>query len=142
MLNVLRDSFKRTPYLKIVLAAVAVSLVLFLGSFFVGGQSSGGRPNWVARVNDTSIPEWRFREVARRLDTEYRELFGQNYEQIKPQLQIRRQVEELLAVTSPERLGTSLSRNLPLTALALERLHVDLHAARLVRLIRDPAPIR
>jgi len=96
MLNVLRDSFKTTPYLKIILGLVAVSLVLFLGSFFVGDQSSGARGNWVARVNDAPIPEWRFREMARQIDQNYRELFGQNYEQIKPQLQIRRRALETL----------------------------------------------
>jgi peptidyl-prolyl cis-trans isomerase D len=110
MLNVLRDSFKRTPYLKIVLAVVAVSLVLFLGSFFVGDQSGGGGGDWVARVNGANIPEWRFREVARNLDGYYRDLFGQNYEQIKEQLQIRRQaldalIEKEVILQDAQRIG-------------------------------------
>jgi peptidyl-prolyl cis-trans isomerase D len=96
MLNVLRSSIKESFYLKWVLVLVGVGLVAYLGSYFVGDQSAGGRTDWVARVNGAEIPSWRFREVARNMDEYYRNLFGESYEQIKPQLQIRRQAIEVL----------------------------------------------
>ncbi len=96
MLNVLRQSFKEKPYLRWVLGLVAVSMVLYLGSFFVGDQGSAGQSNWVARVNGAEIPDWRFREIAQKIDDYYRNLFGEDYEQLKPQLQIRRQAIDAL----------------------------------------------
>lgn len=110
MLNVLRSSIKETPYLKWVLLLVGVGLIAYLGNYFVGNGSAGGRSDWVARVNGVAIPQWRFREVARNLDQYYRNLFGTNYDQIKPQLQISRQalqalVEKELILQDARRLG-------------------------------------
>jgi peptidyl-prolyl cis-trans isomerase D len=114
MLNVLRDSFKNSPYLKWVLIAVGVAMVLSLGSYFVGNGGAPASSAWVARVNGEEIPEWRFREVARNMDGYYRELFGANYEQLKPQLQIRRQalealIEKELILQDAQRMGLGAS---------------------------------
>ncbi len=46
MLNVLRESFKRGPYLKWVLIAVGVSLVFYLGNYFIGGTPGADRNSW------------------------------------------------------------------------------------------------
>jgi peptidyl-prolyl cis-trans isomerase D len=110
MLNVLRSSIKETPYLKWVLIVVGLGMVAYLGNYFVGNRSAGGRSDWVARVNGVPISQWRFREVARNLDDYYRNLFGANYEDIKPQLQISRQavaalVETELILQDARRLG-------------------------------------
>lgn len=96
MLNVLRSSIKETPYLKWVLILVGIGMIAYLGNYFVGSKSTGRRSDWVVRVNGVDIPQWRFRDVARNLDQYYRNLFGENYEQIKPQLQIPRQAVEAL----------------------------------------------
>jgi peptidyl-prolyl cis-trans isomerase D len=96
MLNVLRDSFKEGKFLKLVLVAVGVSLVAFLGSYFVGDSGGVAARDWVAQVNGEPIPEWQFRQEARRLDERYSQMFGDSYEQIKPQLQIRLQAFEKL----------------------------------------------
>jgi peptidyl-prolyl cis-trans isomerase D len=110
MLNVLRSSIKETPYLKWVLLLVGVGLIAYLGNYFVGNGSAGVSSDWVVRVNGVAIPQWRFREVARNLDQYYRNLFGANYEQIKPQLQIPRQalqalIDKELILQDARRLG-------------------------------------
>jgi peptidyl-prolyl cis-trans isomerase D len=114
MLNVLRESFKETPYLKWVLAIVGIGLVAYLGNYFMDSGSSAARSDWIARVNGTEIPEWRFRQRAQQTDEYYRNLFGENYEQLKERLQIRRQtlnalVEEQVVLQDAERLGLECS---------------------------------
>jgi len=114
MLNVLRESFKNTPYLKWVLIATGAGLIAYLGNYFVGNDATQGSSAWIARVNGAEIPEWRFREVARNMDGYYRELFGENYEQLKPQLQIRRQalealIEKELILQDAQRMGLAAS---------------------------------
>ena len=83
MLNVLRDSFKQGPWLKGILIAVAASLVLYLGSFFVGDQGGSAQNNWVARFDGAEVSERSFREAARNLDQNYRDLLGANFEQFR-----------------------------------------------------------
>jgi len=114
MLNLLRSSVKNSPYLKWILMAVGVGLIAYLGNYFVGNDPAQTRTDWVARVNESDIPGWRVREVARNLDQYYRDLFGANYDQIKPQLQIPRQageslIEKELVLQDARRLGLGTS---------------------------------
>ena len=96
MLNVLRENFKKTPYLKWILGLVAVGLVLYLGDFFAGGSGSARQGQWAARVGGQEIPTRKFLETARRIDQRYRELFGSNYERIREQVQIPEQALQQL----------------------------------------------
>src|SRR6266540_3933811 len=57
------------------------------------------------------------------------------------QLLVARAVIELLAVGPPSRLDASGGGHLPFASRAGEVLNVDLGAARLVRLVGDPAPV-
>ena len=87
MLNVLRESFKKTPYLKWILIIVGASLVLYLGNVFTDGSGTGNI-DWVARVNGAEVSERSFREAARNLDQRYRELLGASFDQFRDQLTI------------------------------------------------------
>ena len=94
MLNVMRENLK---HLKWVLWIVAVSMVLYLGVYFTGGSSRGGvDADWAARVDGTTITTREFLDVARRADEYYRKMFGAQYDQIKTQLQLGRQVIQQL----------------------------------------------
>jgi len=117
MLNVLRESFKKTRYLHWVLGLVGLGLVLYLGNYFVGdGGDTSGSGRWAARVNGVEIPDWRFRDAFRRLDEFYREQFGPNYAQFREQLGIREQaltsvVERELVLQNARALGLSASKS-------------------------------
>jgi peptidyl-prolyl cis-trans isomerase D len=86
----MRENLK---HLKWVLWVVAVSMVLYLGVYFTGGSSPGGASaDWAAKVDGTSIATREFMDVARRADEYYRKLFGAQYDQLKTQFQLGRQV--------------------------------------------------
>ena len=77
---------------------------------FVGDTGGVVRGSWVARVNGSEIPQTRFRDAATNLDQYYRQLFGTNYDQIRPQLGIRQQalqtvIEKELILQDASRLG-------------------------------------
>ncbi len=131
MLNVLRESFKHGPYLKWVLVAVAASLVLYLGSFFIGDTAGTGRIDWVARVDGAEVSERSFREAARNLDQSYRELLGPSFDQFRDQLTIgQRALNSLitreLVLQDARRMGLGSS---PADIAALVRNHPDLQDA-------------
>ncbi len=94
MLNVMRENLK---HLKWVLWIVAISMVLYLGVYFTGDSKQGGEDaDWAAKVDGRSIPTRQFLDVARRADEYYRKLFGAQYDQLRPQLQLGRQVVQQL----------------------------------------------
>ncbi len=110
MLNVLRENFRQAPYLKFVLLLVAAGLVLYLGSYFACEPGAIAEPDWAARVNGAAIPARRFLDTARTFDQYYRQMFGDNYEQIRPSLQIGRQaleglIEREVVLQDARRLG-------------------------------------
>lgn len=114
MLNVLRESFRNQPYLRIVLLVVAVSFVLALAG--VGYQSCGTQAStdWVARVNGRPIPEQRFVATARRIDQYFRDMLGASYEQARPSLRIPQQaieglIDQEVVRQDAERLGLTSS---------------------------------
>lgn len=123
MLNVLRESFKNTPYLKWILMLVGASLILYLGSYFVSG-SGPSQADWVARVNGVEIGQREFRDTARRIDQNYRQLFGSNYERFRDSLQITQQA-----------LGTVIDKEL--IRQDAERMGLETSAAELAEQIRN-----
>ena len=96
MLSTLRENFKNKPYLKVVLLGVAVGLVAYLGYYFFDPGQTAATADWAAKVNGLVIPGSLFRSEARNQDARYRQLFGEQYEQIRSQLQLGRQVVEQL----------------------------------------------
>lgn len=131
MLNVLRDSFKKTPYLKWILIIVGVSLVLYLGNVFTGDTAGPGRNDWVARVDGAEVSERSFREAARNLDQSYRDLLGASFEQFRDQLTIgQRALNSLitreLVLQDARRMGL---RSSPADIAELVRNHPELQDA-------------
>ncbi len=116
MLNVMRENLK---HLKWVLWIVAISMVLYLGVYFTSDsrQAGGVNADWAAKVDGTTITTRQFLDVARRADEYYRKMFGAQYEQIKGQLQLGRQVVQQLV---DDQVLLSESRKLGLEASASE----------------------
>jgi peptidyl-prolyl cis-trans isomerase D len=112
MLNVMRENLK---HLKWVLWIVAISMVLYLGVYFTGNSRRGGADaDWAAKVDGTPIPTRQFLEVARRADEYYRKMLGAQYDQVRPQLQLGRQViqqlvDERVVLAEARKLGLGAS---------------------------------
>lgn len=111
MLNVMRENLR---HLKWVLWAVAISLTLYLGSYFFDRGPRGRGGDWAARVDGTSISRLAFLQAARNTDRNYRELLGDQYETFKPQLQIGRQViqtliDQQIILAEADKLGLAAS---------------------------------
>ena len=113
MLNFMREN-KGHWILKVLLGLVAVSMVGYLGSYFFdyGGPQDTG--DWAARVNGEAIAVRAFTQEARRLDSGYRDMFGQQYEQLKGSLQLGTQavgslVERTIILKEAARLGLKAS---------------------------------
>ncbi len=112
MLNVFRDNLK---HLKWLLWIVAASLTLYLGAYCGRDQSGGGSgAEWAARVDGEVIPAAKFVESARRMDDYYRQLLGEQYDRMKPQLNLGRQaiqslVDERIQIQEARELGLEAS---------------------------------
>lgn len=113
MLNMMRENLR---HLKWVLIIVAASMVLYLGSMFEcrGGAQGPSGTGWAARIDGLEISEQSFLNAARNLDRYYRNLLGDGFEQMKPQLQIGRQalsglIQEALVIEDAYRLGLTIS---------------------------------
>ena len=107
MLNSIRNSLKFTKW---ILLLVIVSFVLFFGTSWWEGCGTTGGGDWVASVNGQVIRQAEWRQIARFLDSQYRQRLGENYElvrsQIDPSVQAREQlIDELLVTGDAERLG-------------------------------------
>lgn len=116
MLNFLRESLKTGAWPKIVLAAVAIGLIAYLGAYFSGDTTSRGEPNWAAQVNGEPISGREFLRTARNIDQQYRQIFGANYEQAKQQFQIGRQaiqrlIERELILQDAAKLGIGVTED-------------------------------
>jgi peptidyl-prolyl cis-trans isomerase D len=91
MLNKFRESLKESKVLHWVLGAVGVGLVAYLGFDFTNANQGGANPNaWVATVNGTEIPGDVFLRVAQNQDSFYRGIYGEQYDQIRAQMQLGR----------------------------------------------------
>lgn len=91
MLNVMRENLR---HLKWLLVVVALSMLLYLGYYFQGSGTASDA--WAARINGEPIPAQEFFAEARRENDRYRRLFGTQYEQVRKQLQVGRQVVQRL----------------------------------------------
>ena len=87
MLNVMREI--RTHWaLKALLILVALSMTAYLGYYFTDqSTSSMDSGDWVAMVADRPIATRDFQQFAQNLDRQYRSMFGDQYDQFKPQLE-------------------------------------------------------
>ncbi len=111
MLNVMRENLR---HLKWVLVLVAASMLLYLGYYFQD-PGTGSPDGWVARVNGEAISAQDFYNEARREDDRYRQLLGAQYDQIRQQLQLGRQVvqrlvDERIMLEEAHKLGLEASR--------------------------------
>ncbi len=114
MLNVLRDSFKTRPYLKFVLALVALAMVAYLADAFdISGRQSA---EWAARVNGKDIPAQQFLIALRNKTDQYRQMLGENFNQLTSRDQLANQtLEELIdfeiVIQDAKRLGLTAPRS-------------------------------
>ncbi len=122
MLNVFRENLR---HLKWILWLVALTFVIFFGTAWYLVDPSEARP-WIARVNGEQVSSSDWSDTARRLDEQYRRMFGQQYEQIRANIDVAMMAaEELvgdkLVVQDARRMGltvpdaelASFIRNLP-----------------------------
>jgi peptidyl-prolyl cis-trans isomerase D len=85
-------------------------MVLYLGVYFGGSRRDDVSGNWAARVDGVEIPTQQFISAARRTDEYYRQLFGSQYDQMRKQLQLGRQViqglvDQQIMVAEAKKLG-------------------------------------
>ncbi len=93
MLNVLRESFQGGTgrWIKIgLLLAVAVSMVAYLGGYFFGRDQAPGEGDWIARLDGKEISRAEYNDVGRRLEQQYQQMFGAQWEQFREQLNLPR----------------------------------------------------
>jgi peptidyl-prolyl cis-trans isomerase D len=93
---------------------VAIGLVAYLGAYFSCDTGAQRASAYAALVNGEEISVRTFQVHARRIDQNYRRLFGENYEQLKAQMRIGTQaiqslVEERLILQDAERLGLTVT---------------------------------
>ncbi|UCF67791.1 MAG: peptidyl-prolyl cis-trans isomerase [Acidobacteriota bacterium] len=111
MLNVLRENLR---YTKWILVAVALSFALFFGvDWWAPSGGRGGIP-WIAEVNGREIPVGVWQVQARRLEDQYRRMFGAQFEQMRGQLDLARSaaeglIQKELIVQDAERLGLNVT---------------------------------
>lgn len=112
MLNVFRENLKS---LKWVLWLVAISMILYLGAYFSCGPTGGGAGGgWAARIDGLEISRLELLNTARNLDQQYRQVFGQNYDQLRPSLQLGTRaldslIERQIILEDARKLGLSAS---------------------------------
>lgn len=98
MLDVFRSSLKHTKW---ILLVIVVSFVTCYGVAWwePGRQGKGGdQANWPAKVNGQEVSFNLWIEQARRLDEQYRRMFGGQYTQIRENLNLGRQAVDQLIV--------------------------------------------
>lgn len=115
MLDVFRSSLKHTKW---ILLLIVMSFVTCYGVTWwqpgQKGRSDNGGPSWPARVDGQEVPFTLWVEHARRLDEQYRRMFGGQYSQIRENLNLGRQaVDQLivrtLVLSDCRRLGLTVS---------------------------------
>jgi len=112
MLNTMRENLR---HLKWVLWIVAISMVLSMGYYFARRDPGGPGAGWAARVNGAEVGEREFLRAARNFDLYYRQLFGDNYADLRSQLRIgsiamQALIEERLVLQDAGRLGLKSSK--------------------------------
>lgn len=112
MLNVFRENLR---HLKWILWIVAITFVLFFGASWWLVDPSGGQGPWAAMVNGETISARDHQRIARRIDEQYRQAFGDQYEQFRDSLNIEQQAAEQLVqleliVQDARRMGLSVPK--------------------------------
>jgi len=98
MLNILRENLKQRSWPKWILGLVAVSMTLYLAAGVRGcdDENNPETGNWAAKLDGEPIPTQDFVKLARRMDQTYRQLFGQNYNDMRAQIRIGSQAMQML----------------------------------------------
>lgn len=109
MLNVFRENLR---HLKWILWLVAATFVVFFGTAWYLVDPAESRP-WVARVNGESISGVMWSETARRLDDQYRRMFGEQYATLRENFDVgmvaaEQLVSQKLVVQDARRMGLSV----------------------------------
>ena len=111
MLNMMRENLR---HLKVVLWLTAISMVLYLGAFFSCEDPQIQSGDWSIRIDGDTLPRTDLIGLAQMLDGNYRQAFGEQYEQLRANLRIGSQAVESLITTElvrrdAKRLGLSIS---------------------------------
>ena len=98
MLNTLRENLKQKSWPKWILLLVAASMTLYLAAGVRGcdDENAPDARNWAAKLDGEPIPTQDFIKLARRMDQTYRQLFGQNYNDMRSQVRVGSQAMQLL----------------------------------------------
>lgn len=113
MLNVMRE-IKGHWLLKAVLVVVALSMTLYLGAYFTDRGAAGGSGDWAAMVDGSPIDARDYIQATRNMDSYYRSILGDQYESLKPNLQLGQQslqrlVDKKIMLLEADRLGLQAS---------------------------------
>lgn len=105
MLNVFRDNLKSFKW---VMWVVAIAMVLSLGYYFQAGSSAAA--TWAVKVNGEQVSFNMFRYAAANLEGNWKQQFGDAYEQLKANLPLgsttaNQLVSQRLIVQDARRLG-------------------------------------
>jgi peptidyl-prolyl cis-trans isomerase D len=112
MLRQMRDGFR---YLKWLLVIIIFMFIWWAFATWGGGASRGRRDeSWAAMVNGVAIPVEEFQLAARRLDSMYQSMFGEQYAQQRAMARIGQQaigslVEQELVFQEAQRQGITVT---------------------------------
>ena len=115
MLSALRRN-AQSWVIKMLLAVVAVSFVIGFGAFMYVGRYLG-RPaaeSYIAKVNGVEISYDNYIQRLRGIESQYRQMFGENFDQYRERMNLPRQVlegmiDDLLLLQMAERMGIEVS---------------------------------
>ena len=87
MLNIFRTHLRHTKW---ILLLIVFSFLFFFGVDWWSEWGGRDRPGgmWIARVNGEYVPIEQWRNIARRMDEQYRQMLGNQYEQFRKNLNI------------------------------------------------------
>ncbi|MBP7148654.1 MAG: peptidyl-prolyl cis-trans isomerase [Acidobacteria bacterium] len=113
MLNLFRTHLRHTKW---ILLLIVFSFLFFFGVDWWSNWDDRNQPGgmWVARVNGQYVPVEQWRNIARRMDEQYRQMLGGQYEQFRKNLNVemaaaRQAVQQMLVVQDARRLGLTVS---------------------------------
>ena len=128
MLNALRESFQKQPYLRWLLLLVAASLTLYLGSYFAcnpDGGTVGGIP-WAIKVNGESVSILHFNALAIERARWFENLVGRDYDRNRVRQQVIGDlIQESLAAQKARGLGLRATPEEVLQAILANPLFTD-----------------
>ncbi len=105
---------KSMPFLKPILMLVVITFVLFFGVTWWSPESGSSGPDAAAKVNGNPLTMRQYMDEARRLDEQYRRMFGEKYADFRKQIGVERQaidnlVQQELVLQDARRLGLTVS---------------------------------